>query len=104
MNCPECAGSTLYNWVLRHANTCTIRDAEDATQNADRERLDQRPWGFTRPATAAEKSLLVAAATHRLTRHRPSSPGRPIGTAPSTATQRPDLSRYWAGPEQPYGG
>lgn len=61
MNCPECAAPALYNWVLRHTNNCTIRDAEDATQAADRERLDRSPWGFLRPTTTTERVLLVAA-------------------------------------------
>jgi len=62
MNCPECEGPSLYNWVIRHTNTCTIRDAEDATQNADRERLDQNyRRGFTRSITNAERTLLLAA-------------------------------------------
>lgn len=62
MNCPECNGPFLYNWVAKHSNTCTIRNADDATQNADHERLeDHRPWALTRPTTAAERTLLVAA-------------------------------------------
>lgn len=67
MICPECGGPALYNWVVRHTNICTIRDAEDATQAADRERLDHLPgrWpfgnaGLTRPATAAERTLVTA--------------------------------------------
>lgn len=67
MNCPECAAPALYNWVLRHTNNCTIRDAEDATQAADRERLKSTRgvWPFAgvtfkRPTTATERVLLVA--------------------------------------------
>ena len=60
--CPECGGQQLVGaQLLRidHTNQCSIRAAEDSTAVADAERAAWYPR-FTRPATDAEQTLLVA--------------------------------------------
>lgn len=60
--CPECGGPQLVphpaGLVFRHDTLggCTLQDAEDATQVADKER-----GGGSRPTTPAERTLLAAA-------------------------------------------
>ena len=69
--CPSCAGPRLAHHpagpVWRHAVQCVLLRAEDATRAADHERLTSQPrqiggaHPFTRPTTAAERTLMAAA-------------------------------------------
>lgn len=57
--CPECGGKWLRNFVFRHnPRDCSLRDADDATQFADHERLFAAPE-ITRPATPTELQLVA---------------------------------------------
>lgn len=56
-NCPTCGGEWLRNFAFRHdPRECSLRDADDATQMADHERLLVAPE-ITRPATTTELQL-----------------------------------------------
>jgi hypothetical protein len=55
--CPQCEGDWLYDLLFRHAPTCPLRAAEDATAEAD---YRHRPRPFLRPATATELLLATA--------------------------------------------
>lgn len=55
--CPDCGGRWLDSFRFDHAVTgCSIRDQEDATQQADVERMWSRT-SIERPATHAETEL-----------------------------------------------
>lgn len=58
--CPDCGGAWIRNFVFDHDPvTCRLRDREDATHNADYERLSHRYSPLTRPATSTELELLA---------------------------------------------
>lgn len=67
--CPDCNGPEMYRHPagleFGHVDPCQVRDAEDATKAADRERDDYLGRPFVRPLTDAEDLLLRVVATAR---------------------------------------
>lgn len=61
--CPVCAGPWMpYTWSALqfvHTNTCSIRDSEDATAVADRDRAALIGGTFERATTPTELTLLA---------------------------------------------
>jgi hypothetical protein len=84
--CPECTGKWIRNFVFDHTNGCTIRRAEDATQDADFERLVTRRT-IARDATATEIELCWRVFQHVVVDvaqfHAPDQPASK-GTNPQT--------------------
>lgn len=84
--CPECSGAWVRNFVFDHDRiTCSLGKADDATQQADFERL-QTKTSLDRAATSTEVELFAAIAGFDPIEAEFRSPTTPAQVSPSPIT------------------